>query len=102
MKHVYIGLMVLGTILPFTFFIPYFNNPDNSILSFLRDLFVNQASAGLSMDITVSFLTFFVWSAVDAKRHGIKKWWLVPVATFSVGLSLAMPLYLYLRESKIK
>jgi cellulose synthase/poly-beta-1,6-N-acetylglucosamine synthase-like glycosyltransferase len=102
MKKLLIALMILGTILPLYFFIPYFNGPDSTISSFLKLLFANNAVAGLSMDITVSFLTFFIWSFYDARRNKIKRWWLVPVATFSVGLSLSMPLYFYLRESHAK
>lgn len=102
MKKVLIIFMILGTILPLYFFIPYFNEPDSTITSFFQLLFANKAVSGLSMDITISFLTFFAWSLYDARRHGITHWWLIPVATFSVGLSLSMPLYFYLRESHLK
>jgi hypothetical protein len=34
----------------------------------------------------------------DARRLGVRRWWLVLPAAFLVGLSLALPLYLYLRH----
>lgn len=44
-------------------------------------------------------LVFWVWSFVDARTHHVKQWWLVIPAGFNVGLSLALPLYLFLRET---
>ncbi|MEM7348941.1 MAG: DUF2834 domain-containing protein, partial [Chloroflexota bacterium] len=44
------------------------------------------------------FVVFWVWAYIDATEKHIKNWWLVFPAGFTVGLSLALPLYLYLRS----
>ncbi|RIV80189.1 DUF2834 domain-containing protein [Aurantiacibacter xanthus] len=56
------------------------------------------ASAGLSTDVLISIAVFWVWSRIDAQRHSVRNWWLVLPAGAFVGLSLALPLYLYFRQ----
>jgi hypothetical protein len=48
--------------------------------------------------VLISLLVFWVWSYTDSRARGVRRWWLVIPASFAVGLSLTLPLYLYLRE----
>jgi hypothetical protein len=67
---------------------------------FIQSLFVNGAAGGFAVDVLISILVFWVWSYADARQHQIKNWWVVLPAGFMVGLSLALPLYLYLRSDE--
>ncbi|SFJ32181.1 DUF2834 domain-containing protein [Celeribacter neptunius] len=93
-------LALLGTVIPWVFFGSWFAANGLSPLAFIADLFVNGAAAGFSADVLISIATFWIWSYFDAKRQGIRLWWLVLPASFTVGLSLALPLYLGLREKE--
>ena len=47
-------------------------------------------------------VVFLIWSWRDARARGVARWWLVLPATCLVGLSLSLPLYLYLREGMVR
>ena len=80
------------------FFCPLFFTEGVNLSLFLQSLFSNGAAGGFSADVLISLLVFWIWSYHDAKKLRVKNWWLVLPAGFGVGLSLALPLYLYWRE----
>lgn len=94
----YLAMAVIGAIVPWLLFGSFFALHGLDIPLFLRSLFVNGAAGGFSADVLISIPVFWVWSWRDAARHGVARWWLVLPASFFVGLSLALPLYLYQRE----
>lgn len=98
-KTFYLASAVIGTIIPWYFFADFFLNEGINIPLFIANLFVNGPAGGFSADVLISIVVFWVWSYRDAGKQGLNRWWLVLVASFIVGLSLALPLYLYLRES---
>lgn len=91
-------MAIVGTAVPWLFFGSFFAQQGLDIALFLRSLFANGPAAGFSADVLISILVFWVWSWRDATRSHIAQWWLVLPASCLVGLSLALPLYLYLRE----
>jgi hypothetical protein len=97
-KNFYLAMAVIGTVVPWLFFGSFFALNGLDIPLFLKSLFVNGAAGGFSADVLITIVIFWVWSWRDATRHRIARWWLVLPASFCVGLSLALPLYLYLRE----
>jgi hypothetical protein len=100
-KTFYLIAAIVGTIVPWLFFANFFTTQGIDIPLFVRSLFVNGAAGGFSADVLISILVFWVWSYRDARQHNISRWWVVLPATLTVGLSLALPLYLYLREDKL-
>lgn len=97
-KSVYAVFAVIGTIVPWIFFAQFFMANGFDIPLFVRSLFANGAAGGFVADVLISLVVFWVWSYADARRRGVARWWLVLPASFLVGLSLALPLYLYMRE----
>ena len=97
-RYFYLVMAIIGTIVPWLFFAPFFVQHGFALPLFLRSLFSNGPAAGFSADILISIPIFWVWSWRDAARHQVERWWMVLPASFFVGLSLALPLYLYLRE----
>ena len=91
-------MAVVGTIVPWFFFARFFAAEGLNIPLFVQSLFVNGAAAGFVADVLLSAVVFLVWSYSDAQRVGVRRWWLVLPASFLVGLSLALPLYLYMRS----
>lgn len=100
MKAFYLVMMVVGTVVPWLFFGSFFAANGFDLVAFVSGLFANGAAGGFSTDILISFFVFWVWSFFDARKNDIPNWWLVLPAGCFVGLSLALPLYLYLREDK--
>lgn len=100
MKTFYLLMMGIGTVVPWLFFGYFFATSGFEVVLFLTNLFGNGASGGFASDLLISILIFWVWSFFDSRKLGIERWWLVLPAGFCVGLSLALPLYLYLREER--
>lgn len=99
LKNFYLAMAVVGTVIPWLFFGSFFalHGPDLSF--FMQSLFVNGAAGGFSADVLITIVVFWVWSWQDANKKNVTRWWLIFPASFLVGLSLALPLYLYLREA---
>lgn len=96
-KKFYVALAILGTLLPWSFFGMFIHTHGVDLSLFVKGLYANNAAGGFTTDVLLSLLVFWVWSYKDAKEHHVKHWWLVVPAAFTVGLSLAMPLYLAMR-----
>lgn len=100
MRWFYLVMMVIGTVVPWVFFGGFFSVEGFDLPLFLTSLFPNGAASGFTVDVLLSIVVFLVWSSTDALRVGVRRWWLVIPATCLVGLSLSLPLYLYLRETR--
>jgi len=98
-KSVYLLLCVAGVILPYWQFVPWVleNGLDTSLL--LNQLFANRISAFFATDVIVSAIVVFIFVAFERSRLG-NKWWLPVIAVLTVGVSLGLPLALYLRETQ--
>ena len=65
---------------------------------FFQELFTNRISAFFGMDVLVSAIVLIVFMRVENRRVAIPGRWLPVLATLLVGVSLGLPLFLYLRE----
>ena len=102
MKNIYLVLAILGFIAPYYFFLQV--PPENllDLPALIQPLFANDFMRGLGMDLTVSVITFWTYVIVEARRLQMKNPWLYLLATVLVGLSFALPLFLYFRERQLK
>ncbi|MDM7850152.1 DUF2834 domain-containing protein [Pseudochrobactrum kiredjianiae] len=97
-KNFYLAMAIIGTLVPWLFFGSFFALNGLDIPLFLQSLFANGAAGGFSADVLITIVVFWIWSWRDAAKNNVTHWWLVLPASCFVGLSLALPLYLYLRE----
>ena len=93
LKNVYLVLSVLGFALPMSQFLPWVaeNGLDGQL--FISQLFANRISAFFGMDVVVSAVVLAVFARAEVRRR-----WIPVVAMLTVGVSLGLPLALYLRE----
>ncbi len=89
---------VAGTVIPWLFFGSFLVGEGADLTEFVRQLFANGPAGGFSADLLITATVFWVWSFHDSRANGVDRWWLLVPATLLVGLSLAVPLYLYRRE----
>ncbi|MGH9704562.1 MAG: DUF2834 domain-containing protein [Candidatus Acidiferrales bacterium] len=103
-KTTYLFLSILGAILPYTQFLPWATHNGLNTPLFLHQLFSNQVSAFFALDVIVSAVCFLWFARIDSVRLKMRGWtlWLPPLATLTVGVSLALPLFLYLREVRFE
>jgi ketosteroid isomerase-like protein len=92
----YLVLAVLGAVLPWAFFLG-FSAAGGTAAGFVPALFVNGAAGGFTADLLVSSVAFWVFLFTDARRRRVGRPWLYVAVNLFVGLSCALPLYLWRR-----
>ena len=97
-KHLFLILCIIGTILPYTQFISFFAENGLNLPLFFKNAFMNYISAGFALDLTVSAIVLIIFILSESKKLKIKNFWLPIISIFLVGISLAFPLFLYQRE----
>ena len=99
-KHLYLGLCLLGTILPLTAFIPFLSTHGLDLHAFVDQLFGTPVSSFFGWDVIVSSLVLWVLVLTEGRRLGIPGLWAPIVANLLVGVSLGLPLFLFMREAR--
>src|ERR1700680_4170903 len=97
-KAIYLALCFVGALLPYWQFIPWVMQHGLSLPLFVRELFVNRISAFFGMDVLASALVLIVFMRIESRRVAVPRRWLPVVALITVGVSLALPMFLYMRE----
>ena len=102
MRIVYLLLAIWGTIHPMYYFISWFQAEGWDIMKMVDAWHVNNATSGLVWDLTIAALALTIWivSEVAVRRN-----WLALIAipaTFCIGVSCGLPLYLFLRTAPVR
>lgn len=102
-KTVYLVFCVLGILLPYSQFVPWVVAQHGVPLGlFLRELFANRIGGFFGMDVLVSAVVLIFFVRREGQRVGVRHLWLPIVGTLTVGVSLGLPLFLYLREDALE
>lgn len=99
-RHVYLSLCVLGTVLPCAAFLPFLRQHGLNLGEFVAQLFATPVSSFFGLDVIVSAVVLWVFVGIDGRREGQRRLWAPVVASLTVGVSLGLPLFLYLREAR--
>lgn len=70
---------------------------DTTLGAFISQLFATPAAGGFTADLLITSLTFWVWSYHEARARGMRRWWAYIAVNLVVGLSCALPAFLYVR-----
>jgi uncharacterized protein DUF2834 len=101
-KTIYLALCFVGAILPYWQFVPWVVDHGIDLPLFVRQLFANRISAFFGMDVLVSAVVLIVFMRRESARLSIRHRWIPVLAVLTVGVSLGLPLFLYLRELKLE
>ena len=99
LKPLYLLLAIAGAIAPWFWLI----QDPTALLSptlFLQQAFANNIAADLTTDLLISVVAFFCCVWIEQKRLKVSQWWSILYLglTFGIGLSCALPFFLYRRE----
>ena len=97
MKYAFLALAVWGSIHPMAYFIQWFNQNGYNIMAMVDAWHVNAATSGLVWDLTIAAVALTIWIIWETVQH---KDWLRLIAipaTFCIGVSCGLPLYVFLR-----
>lgn len=98
MKKLFLVLAIAGAILPYVFFIPFFQTEGFGLNTFVTALFVNGAAGGISADLLFTSFVFWLFMFIQQKRAKGPNPYLFIILNLAIGLSCALPAYLYARE----
>lgn len=98
----YAALCVAGTALPCWQFAPFVRQHGLDPRLFVEQLFANPVSGFFGMDVIVSSVVLWVLVVVEGRRAGVRSLWMPVAANLAVGVSLGLPLFLYLRERRLE
>jgi hypothetical protein len=97
----YLGLCLLGTVLPYSQLIPFLYEHGLNPRLFLAQLFSNRIGGFFGMDVIVASLVLWTLVVVEGRRAGMRHLWVPVAANLAVGVSLGLPLFLYMREKRL-
>ena len=97
-RRIYLGLCVVGLLVPNSLFFPWLLEHGLSPERFVQDMFANGVSAFFGMDVVLSAFALGAFVVVESARVRLNRVWLPIVATVLVGVSLGLPLFLYRRQ----
>jgi hypothetical protein len=101
-KTIYLILCLLGTALPYWQFIPWVTTNGLNMPLFFQQLFANRIGAFFGMDVIVSAVALLIFVRSESSRLRVRGRWLPLIAVLTVGVSLGLPLFLYLREDALQ
>jgi hypothetical protein len=101
-KNLYLALCVAGTVLPYSQFVPFLREHGLDLRLFIEQLFANRISGFFGLDVLVSSVVLWVLVIAEGRRAGVRNLWAPIAANLAVGVSLGLPLFLYMREKRLE
>ena len=102
LKNLYLLLCILGTVLPLWKLMPFLRAFGFDMHVFVEQLFATSVGAFFGLDVVVSSVVLWVLVLTDGPRLGMKNLWVPIVGNLLVGVSLGLPLFLYMREARLE
>lgn len=100
-KQLYLVLAVIGLVVPYYFFVTFLRVHGLDGKAFVAELFGSPISTFFAVDLLLSCVVFVRFLGQETARHSMGHSWIYIVALCTVGLSFALPLFLYARESRL-
>lgn len=101
MQWLYLIAAVLGAILPLSQLAPFLAEYGLDVPQLFKQLFQNHVSAFFGLDVIVSSFVLWLFVFTEGRRRGMRNLWLYVLCNLAVGVSLALPLFLFFRERKL-
>ena len=94
-------LAVLGAALPLSAFAPFVVANSLDMNLFFRQLTQTPVSRFFAFDVLISAITLWVFVFLEGRRLKMKNLWVYVLCSLLVGVSLGLPLFLFMRERKL-
>jgi len=97
LKTFYLLAAIVGAIVPYLFFIGFMADEGIDLMGFIQGLFVNGAAGGFTADLLIS--SFVFWAFMISRSDSGPKPAIFIVLNLTIGLSCALPAYLWATEN---
>lgn len=95
MKNIYLSAAIVGTVIPYYFFLQQINLAEPDLVGFMSLGFANPVAAGFSADLFIA--SFVFWIYMFTADESAPRPWAFIAMNLLIGLSCALPAYLYWR-----
>ncbi len=102
LRMIYLALAVWGAIHPMYWFLSYMQETGTGLSGLMDAWYVNASTTGLTWDLTIAAIALTVWTVAETR---VRRNWLALIAipaTFCIGVSCGLPLYLFLRTREVR
>jgi hypothetical protein len=101
-KTLYLALCIPGTLLPYSQLLPFVRDHGLDVGLFIDQLFATRIGAFFGWDVIVSSVVLWVLVLTEGRRLTMRHLWAPLVANLAVGVSLGLPLFLWMRERRLE
>jgi hypothetical protein len=101
MRWIYLALAIWGAIHPMYYFMSYLAANEWSFGALIDAWYVNDSTTGLTWDLTIAAVSLTIWIIAEVV---VRRNWVALIAipaTYCIGVSCGLPLYLFLRSKPI-
>lgn len=99
LRLLYLALAVIGAILPMRYFLAWFGANGFDLSGMVTAWHANDATSGLVWDLTIAAVALTVWIVAEVWTRRAPRIALLSVAaTFGIGVSCGLPLFLFFRS----
>ncbi|WIV50540.1 DUF2834 domain-containing protein [Marivivens sp. LCG002] len=102
LRMAYLALALWGAIHPTYYFVSYMQETGTGLGGLIDAWYVNASTTGLTWDLTIAAIALTLWilAEIYVRRNYVA---LIAIpATFCIGVSCGLPLYLFLRTRPIE
>ena len=99
---IYLALAIWGAVHPMYYFVQWFQANGFDLMGMVAAWHVNTATSGLVWDLPIAAVTLTLWIIAEG---AVRRNWgaLIAIpATFCIGVSCGLPLYLFLRSAPVR
>jgi hypothetical protein len=96
-NHIYLLLALIGALIPYFHFGPWLLEHGLDMRLFFRQVHANRVSEFFAADVVVSAAVVLIFLIYERRKlHGL--WWVPLLALLIFGVSVSLPVLLYLRD----
>ena len=101
MTRLYLFAGFAGTLLPFAAFGEWITHHDLSPVQMITVIWQQPLALFAWLDVIITALVLIIFADIEARRTGMSRRWIAPIATCCISPSLGLPLFLYLRDQHL-
>jgi len=102
LRMAYLALAIWGAVHPMIWFVAHMRATGTGLPGLIDSWYVNAGTTGLTWDLTIAAIALTLWVLAETV---VRRNWLALVAipaTFCIGVSCGLPLYLFLRTRPVE
>ena len=98
LRLAFLALAVWGAVHPMYWFLRHMRETGSGLSGLIDAWYVNASTTGLTWDLTVVAVALTLWILAETRVRRNWRALIASPATFCIGVSCGLPLYLFLRS----